>query len=352
LAQLHLGAIQRLSRDVDLLAKEESPIEAVLDSVAARYRRRLYTWSEDQIEGSEIPMRRFSVYFPSASQRDVKVPLKLDVSYVPVDLPTDEVLLSASAVYAPTAKADAVTTLSVEAFIADKLPTLGFDTHGYARPVAMAEDGNPEHIWKQLHDLGGLLTRAPILADVLAFYRASIEVRNQIKDEDFTTGSALDDALRVCRIAIAAWAYPRNVDVPGDENYEFDVTHVRAGIAQFRHYLRPGSPSVLTSAARVALLVAALTALERREDDGVVRQVVTRTLSVSNEVGRAGHSKSRDRLRALLNGRDNPSDWIWPVRSRDIFGSSPADSACLLVAGRFNAEMKAVAASERLTFEA
>lgn len=178
LAQLHIGKLQRLSRDIDRLGESRGVVEPVLEAIAARYGHKLFTWSEDTLESPEVPMQRFSVYFPSAISEGALVPLKLDVTYLTVKLPLVAVLLSSSAVYSPLDSANSVETLSPTAFIADKLPTLGFDTLGYSRPNDMAQSGNPEHVFKQLHDIAALTDCDVSYDDLLSLYAAGIKARN------------------------------------------------------------------------------------------------------------------------------------------------------------------------------
>ena len=97
-------------------------------------------------------------------------------------------------------------TLSVEGFVADKLPTLGFDTHGYARPVegVLSHEGHPEHIWMQIHDLAGLVELDGDLSVIHDRYRAGINARSQVRQVEFTSAACLKDAWRVCHIAFRA----------------------------------------------------------------------------------------------------------------------------------------------------
>jgi len=178
LAQLHLGELQRISRDIDMLGTSRGVIEPVLEAIAARYGHKLFTWSEDALESPEVPMQRFFIYFPRAMTEGTLVPLKLDVTYLTVDLPLVPVLLSSSAVYSPLDPANSVETLTPTAFIADKLPTLGFDTLGYSRPTDMAQSGNPEHVFKQMHDIAALSDRDLSYDDLLSLYAAGLEARH------------------------------------------------------------------------------------------------------------------------------------------------------------------------------
>ena len=130
LAQLHLGEFQRLSRDVDLIAASHARIEDVLQAIADRYERRLFTWEAVPLADVPVAMQRFSVFFPSAKEPGVLVPLKVDITLLSVRLMTQFVRLGASKIYAPSNAEDRVETLTPAAFIADKLPTLGFDTLG------------------------------------------------------------------------------------------------------------------------------------------------------------------------------------------------------------------------------
>jgi Nucleotidyl transferase AbiEii toxin, Type IV TA system len=352
LAQLHLGPIQRLSRDVDLLAKGGAEIEPVLEAIAGRYRGRLFTWTEDQIEAGPISFRRFSVFFPSASRRDELVPLKLDVSYLPIDLPTRSLPLSASVVYSPRNPEDDVTTLTKEAFIADKLPTLGFDSYGYRRPVAMAEAEHPEHIWKQVHDISGLSMLDPDLEQTLALYAAGIGARNAVTRRELTVSQCLLDAHRVCRVAFASWAYPNDTDVTGDENHAIDVQHVHAGIGAFSSYVLAGAPPILLSLGRTSFLVSALLALNAGEvTSGALQDLARRCLAVALVVRVAGANPTRERLRTIVGRRTNPTGWPWPIVSRSLFSSSPTAAVYAFVSGRVAAEAAAVSSTGRLSFE-
>lgn len=65
--QLYLGALQRLSRDVDLIGSRRGLIEPVLDEITARYGRELFRWGEDTIADPPVDTQRFSVF--SRAQR-------------------------------------------------------------------------------------------------------------------------------------------------------------------------------------------------------------------------------------------------------------------------------------------
>lgn len=116
-AQLHLREQQRFSRDVDLIGAGHGRIEPVLDAIARRYDRRLFHWEETPVDGAEIPLQRFSAYFRNAA--DAEIPLKIDITYLPVALDTGTVDLAGSAVYRPRDLGDVIETLTPQAFIAD-----------------------------------------------------------------------------------------------------------------------------------------------------------------------------------------------------------------------------------------
>ena len=352
LAQLHLGKLQRLSRDIDLLGTSRGSIEQVLNAIADRYDKKLFTWSEDMVERPEVPMRRFSVYFPSALTEGTLVPLKLDITYLPVDLPLVSVRLSASAVYSPTESTDSVDTLTPTAFVADKLPTLGFDTLGYPRPVAMAEDGNPEHIFKQIHDIAGLTDRGLSLDELLPLYAAGVEARNKARRLEYSVAECLEDADRVCRVAIAGWAYPDNDDVVADQNYIIDVQHARAGIPPFAAYSLPGTPDVMVSACRVDMVVRALLAVAKGSlTPAMMRALIERSRASGERARDPNEKEYRTALKAVLGRRTNPEGWRIPVNSRRIFGRAPEAAISAYVGCRPEIEAESLANTGRFTFE-
>ena len=352
LAQLHIGALQRLSRDIDLLGMRSGIIEPVLDAIADRYKQHLFTWAEDVVESPAVPMQRFSVYFPSATTPSTSVPLKLDVTYLPIDLPLATVRLSSSAVYVPTRADDTVETLTPTAFIADKLPTLGFDTLGYPRPTQMAETGNPEHIFKQLHDISALLDLEIDHHELLGLYAAGIDVRNKARNLNYGVDACLADANRVCRVAIAGWSYPNNDDVAYDTNYIMDVQHARAGIQPFRAYALSKTPDVVVSASRVYLLTAALAATRQQVVQASdLRLILERARSIGEQARDPEEKKFRAALSKVFGRAVNPDGWSLPVTSRRIFGAAP-DAAVWAYVGRDPAaELASLKATDRFIFE-
>ena len=352
LAQLHIGKLQRLSRDIDMLGESRGVVEPVLEAIATRYGKKLFTWSEDTLESPEVPMQRFSVYFPSAISEGALVPLKLDVTYLTVKLPLVAVLLSSSAVYSPLDSANSVETLSPTAFIADKLPTLGFDTLGYSRPNDMAQSGNPEHVFKQLHDIAALTDCDVSYDDLLSLYAAGIKARNAARGLSHAVATCLADASRVALIAIAGWAYPDNDDVPEDENYVLDVQHARAGIQPFRAYSLPGTPDVLLSAARVYLLTRALAAVEEgslRPSD--MRSTMERARAAGTRASDPKEQAYRVAVSKVLGQAANPNGWRVPVTSRRIFGRAPDAAIAVYVGCRLGEEVESLASKGRFIFE-
>lgn len=288
--------------------------------------------------------------FPSAKAGAEPLALKLDVTYLPVSPPTRRVLLNASAIYAPTSAADAVETLTPEAFIADKLPTLGFDTLGYPRAAAMDRWGHPEHIWKQLHDLSGLVALDPDFAEVTELYGASIGARNTVLRRQHTVTACLDDAWRVCSVALAAWAYPQNDDVPGDANFASDVQHVRAGLGSFQAYsLRAVSPALV--ATRVGLLVRGLRALSSGALTSEQLRSVVRHASEWGASFSTAAKPTQQALRATFARQASPEGWTVPVRSQRVFGNQPEAAIAAYVACRLVDEASALEATGRFTFE-
>ncbi len=297
-------------------------------------------------------MQRFSVYFPSAATEGAFVPLKLDVTYLTVELPLVAVALSSSAVYSPTKSSDSVNTLTPTAFVADKLPTLGFDTLGYSRPTDMAESSNPEHIFKQMHDIAALTDCGLSYDDLLPLYSAGVAARNTARSLTHTVAACLADANRVYRIAIAGWAYPNNDDTQGDENYIVDVQRARAGIPPFRAYSLPGTPDVLVSAARVHLLTSALAAVNRGSlRTSEIRAIIERARVAGKRAGDPKDRAYRVVLSKVLGQPANPDGWCIPVASRRVFGRAPDAAISAYVGCQPEAEASSLTADGRFSFE-
>jgi len=350
LAQLHLGPAQRVSRDVDLLGRSDARPEKALDAVAARYKSQLFTWREDAVANPPIRMRRFSIFFPAAPEQGEKlVPLKVEVTYLDVQLPTVNVRLSSSAVYRPKNESDDVETLTVDAFIADKLPTLGFDQHGYPRPSAV-DEAHAEQVWKQLNDLSGLVSLGPDVDNVLSLYRTSIRARNSARGRTFSATDCLAGALRVCRVALAAERYPSITSVQGDDSFETDVLLVRGGLGPFRAYSLAGTVRPLLAAARTLLLVSCLISLETGmvNSEGV-RILIAHCRDIERRLAAKGPVLSA--LATELNGRQDPQDWSVPMTSQTLFRASPAAAALVYVAGRLAPEVEALRKTRRLSWE-
>lgn len=332
-AQLTLpSGIQRLSRDLDFLGfGTASEFETILDRIADHYGRQLFNWKKRTIAASRIPMYAYEVEFPTpAGQTQTLV---LDVVPLSLTLPTVQLPLNKSAIYVPLDAKDAVLTLSVEGFIADKLPTLGFDTHGYARPVegALVYEGHPEHIWKQIHDLAGLTQLDHDPAVIHDRYRAGIDARSAVRHVAFTTADCLKDAGRVCHVAFAALnGYPE--DDPADPNHLPDVLHVQAGIGTYAQYAigRWSQTARLRACARTAYLVAALQAIEA----GALApaDVQTTTVRVRAVVTRVAELMKKDPLHRRFIAKRGGITWSWAVGPRDVYILAPEAAIYALVA--------------------
>lgn len=347
LAQLHLGEFQRLSRDVDLIAASHGRIEDVLQAIAARYERRLFTWEAVPLADVPIAMQRFSVFFPSAKEPGVLVPLKVDITSLPVRLMTRFVRLGASKIYAPSNADDRVETLTPAAFIADKMPTLGFDTLGYPRGGGPL--GHPEQIWKQLHDISSLIAVAEDLAPLAALYEHSVRARNEARGLSHTVAACLEDVWRVCVVAVAASTFPRNDDRVGDEHYAEDVQDVRRGLGGYRAYCMR-EPAPLTIATRCALLARGLLAVSKGEISvDLIQPMFARLDELSPAVER--DRPLREVLRVLLGRAENPDDWDWPVASRLLFGLNPSAAIAAYLAPRVADEANQLARTRRFSFE-
>lgn len=347
LAQLHLGEFQRLSRDVDLIAASHGRIEDVLQAIAARYERRLFTWEAVPLADVPIAMQRFSVFFPSAKEPGVLVPLKVDITLLPVRLMTQFVRLGASKIYAPSNADDRVEILTPAAFIADKMPTLGFDTLGYPRGGGPL--GHPEQIWKQLHDISSLITVAEDLAPLAALYEHSVRARNEARGLSHTVTACLEDVWRVCVVAVAASTFPRNDDRVGDEHYAEDVQDVRRGLGGYRAYCMR-EPAPLTIATRCALLARGLLAASKGEISvDLIQPMFARLDELSLAVEKDG--SLREVLRALLGRAQDPAGWAWPVASRLLFGLNPSAAIAAYLAQRVADEANQLARTRRFSFE-
>lgn len=345
LAQLHLGEQQRFSRDVDLIGHDRGRIEHVLDAIARRYERRLFRWEETPVEGAETPLQRFSAYFRNAA--GAEIPLKIDVTYLPVTLDTGPVRLALSAAYKPRDPADVVETLTPQAFIADKLPTLGFDTLGYRR-VADAL-GHAEHVWKQLHDISRLIAASGDLSRVLALYEAGIDARNAARGLAFAPDACLDDAYRVAMVALAAVVYPYNADRLSDPNYVGDIEHVRSGLGRFREHL-VGPPTLLDDATTTALLVRGLLAARRSEI--AIAELPPAVARIRQLAGAfAGSAPLQAALRAHFDTAADPTGWEAPASSRRLYRARPSAAIAACVAANVTGELREFARSGRFSFE-
>lgn len=344
-AQLYLGEQQRFSRDVDLIGRDPGRIERVLDAVAQRYDGRLFRWEETPVEGAEIPLQRFSAYFRNAG--GVEIPLKVDVTYLQVTLDTATVSLARSAAYRPRDIGDAIETLTPQAFIADKLPTLGFDTLGYRR-VADAL-GHPEHVWKQLHDISRLVAVSGDLSRVLALYEAGIAARNAARGLAHGPDACLDDAYRVAMVALAAAVFPYNHDRPGDDHYAGDVEHVRSGLGRYREHLL-GTATLLDDATTTALLVRGLRSA-RRGEVAIVELVPALARIRLLRDGFAGSAPLRAALRARFDTAADPAGWEAPVSSRRLYRARPSAAITAWVAANVVSELRELTHSGRFTFE-
>ncbi len=344
-AQLYLGNQQRFSRDVDLIGHEHGVIEHVLDAVAARYKGRLFRWEEAKIEDADIDLQRFSVYFKNRTGEEI--PLKIDVTYLPISLETQVVALARSVAYVPRNVDDAIETLTAEAFVADKLPTLGFDTLGYRR-VADAL-GHSEHIWKQLHDLSRLVAEAGDLARIPTLYERSITARNTARRLAHSPEDCLLDAYRVALVALAAAVYPYNDDRPSDEHYADDVQHVRGGLGRFREHLT-GTATLLDDAATTAFLARGLLAA-RRGQSGIAQlgDAVGRVRSLTASF--AGSPPLRAALKGRFDTVHSPDGWDAPVSSRFLYRARPSAAITAWLAANTSSELNHLASSGRFTFE-
>ncbi|MDO8562571.1 MAG: hypothetical protein Q7S25_01870 [Candidatus Limnocylindria bacterium] len=326
------GGIQRLSRDLDFLGfGTASEFETILDRIADHYGRQLFNWKKRTSAALRIPMYAYEVAFPTPAGPTQT--LVLDVVPLPLTLPTVYLPLNKSAIYVPLDAKDAVLTLSVEGFIADKLPTLGFDTHGYARPVegVLVYDGHPEHIWKQIHDLAGLTQLDHDLVVIHDRYRAGIDARSEVRHVAFTTAHCLKDAWRVCQVAFAALnGYP--ADDPADPNYLQDVLHVQAGINTYAQYaIGPWSQTArLRATARTAYLVATLRALDAGAlAPGDIQAISTRIHEV---VARVAELLKKDPVHRRFLARRDGITWSWAIGPRDVYVLAPEAAIYALVA--------------------
>lgn len=345
LAQLHLGEQQRFSRDVDLIGHDRGRIEHVLDTIARRYEGRMFRWEETPVEGAEVPLQRFSAYFRNAA--DAAIPLKIDVTYLSVTLDTWPVRLALSAVYRPRDLGDVVETLTPQAFIADKLPTLGFDTLGYRRVADTL--GHPEHVWKQLHDISRLVASAGDLSRALALYEAGIDARNAARGLACAPDACLDDAYRVAMVALAAAVFPYNEDRPADQNYVRDVEHVRSGLGRYREHL-VGPATLLDDATTTALLARGLLAARRGEIAiAELPSAFARIRQLASAF--AGSAPLRAALRALLDTAADPTGWEAPASSRRLYRARPSAAMAAWVAANVGGELRVLARSGRFSFE-
>lgn len=326
------SGLQRLSRDLDFLSLGgQSDFDAVLDMIADHYERRLFGWKRRVTAAPRIPMYAYEVEFPTPT--GVTQTLVLDVVSLPLTLPTVRLPLSGSQIYIPLDAEDAITTLSVEGFLADKLPTLGFDTHGYARPVdgVLVYEGHPEHIWKQIHDLAGLTELDHDLAVIEDRYRAGIAARSTVRGAAFTAADCLKDAWRVCHIAFAALnGYP--TDDPVDHNYLSDVLHVQAGIKTYAQYAigRWSQAARLRAVARTAYLVAALRAM----DAGVLvpAEVQATSARIRDVLTRMTALLKKDPLHRRFVAKREGIRWGWAIEPRDVCLLAPEAALYAVVA--------------------
>ena len=344
-AQLHLGPQQRLSRDVDLLGRAHGRIERVLDAIASRYDGRLFRWEETIVEGAEIDLQRFSTYFRNTAGEEI--PLKIDVTYLPVELDTIRVRLAQSGVYVPLNADDAVETLTAQAFIADKLPTLGFDTLGYRRVAD--ELGHPEHVWKQLHDLSRLVVVTPKLDRVPELYEHGITARNRARGLKHSPDGCVRDAYRVSMLSLAAAAYPYNDDRPSDPNYVGDVQHLRGGIGRFAQHLTT-KPTPYDDAATTALLASGLVSVRTNQiaiND--LEAVLARLRELANSFG--ANASLQKAVAARFDTATNAPGWDAPVSSRQLYRRRPPVVMTTWTAGNVANEANALRKSHRFTFE-
>lgn len=305
----------------------------------------MFRWEETAIEGAEVPLQRFSAYFRNAA--GVEIPLKIDVIYLPVTLETGHVHLARSAVYRPRDPADVIETLTPQAFIADKLPTLGFDTLGYRR-VADAL-GHAEHVWKQLHDLSRLIAVSGDLSRVPVVYEAGIRARNAARGLSYVPDACLEDAYRVASVALAAAVFPYNEDRPSDANYIGDVEHVRSGLGRFREHL-VGPATVLDDATMTALLTRGLLAARRGEIAiAELPPAFARIGQIASAF--AGSASLRAALRARFDTAADPIGWEAPASSRRLYRARPSAAIAAWVAANVTGELRELALSGRFSFE-
>ena len=345
------SGIQRLSRDLDFVGiGTNEEFEAILDRIAAHYGGQLFTWKERVLSSPRLPMHAYEVAFPTPAGPTQT--LVLDVVPIAVTLPYARLPLNRSSTYRPLDPNDAVLTLSADAFIADKLPTLGFDTHGYPRPTeALSYEGHPEHIWKQIHDLAGLRHLPIDLGVVHQGYVAGIAARNVARGLALSPAACLADAWRVCDIAVAALnGYP--ADDLNDAHYLWDVLHVRAGINTYAQYaIGRWTPTArLRSAAQVSFLVAALREIEEGELTPVdVNAVAARVGEVQ---ARLASLQRKDPLHQRFVARRNGIAWGWAIESSFVYRLAPEAALYLLVAGDLVGHAKHLSAEGAFAFEA
>ncbi len=344
-AQLVLGDQQRFSRDVDLIGTARGRIESVLDAIAKRYEDRLFQWEETAVEDPPIALQRFSAYFKTAAGENI--PLMIDVIYLSVELDTAPLRLAQSGIYVPHNPEDAIETLTSQALIADKLPTLGFDTLGYGRGAGVL--GNPDHVWKQLHDITRLITASGSLDRIPELYERSVAARNTARGLTHSPDACLNDAYRVAMIALAAAMYPNNDDRPGDANYASDVDHVREGRGRFAQHLTktatPYDDSTTTALLASGLLAVRAGEATASELQGVFVQL--RELAVAFN----GSAPLRDALRARFDNPANPDGWGAPVSSRQLYRLRPYAAMTAWVAANVTTELRQRATAGRFSFE-
>lgn len=344
-AQLYLGDQQRFSRDVDLIGDERGRIENVLDAIAERYGGRLFHWDETPVEAPPIDMQRFSAYFENRAGDDI--PLKIDVIYLDVDLDTAPVRLAQSGIYFPRDLADAIQTLTPQALIADKLPTLGFDTLGYSRaPGAL---GNPDHVWKQLHDITRLIGASASLERVRELYERSIAARNAARGLAHASEACLEDAYRVAMVALAAATYPNNEDREEDANFGVDVDHVREGQGRFAQHLTT-APTYYDDSTTTALLASGLLAV--RADAMTLPELRTMFARLRDLADAfAGSGALRAALRARFDQVASPQGWGAPVASRQLYRLRPSAAMTTWVATNVASEAHEFRTTARFSFE-
>lgn len=344
-AQLHLATQQRFSRDVDLLGEARGRIEPVLNAIANRYEGRLFWWDETNIEDAEIDLQRFSAYF--ANTAGDAVPLKIDVTYFTVHPDTTSVRFAKSGFYVPLNTDDSLETLTPESFIADKLPTLGFDTLGYKRTPDVL--GNPEHVWKQMHDISRLVTTAGGLDRVPELYEEAITARNKARGLAHSPDACLADTYRVAMIALAASAYPYSDDRPKDPNYASDVDHVRSGIGSFEQHLI-GKSTRYDDASTTALLAAGLHEIR---SGGITVGDLEAIFVRLGELGKSFSSSEalRKALAERFNKPANPDGWEAPLPARRLYGQRPSAVMTAWVAGHVLDEVRTLRSVGRFTFE-